>query len=115
MSTQEVLNHHLEAFASGSVDDVMKDYTEESVLIVPDATLTGLDNIRAAFTGFFDGLFKPSTYNFTLDKAEISGQVAYIVWHSANQDADVLLGTDTFLIREGKISVQTFAAHIQEK
>lgn len=115
MSTQDVLNHHLEAFAAGSVDEVMKDYTEDSVLIIPDATLSGLDSIRAAFSGFFSGLFKPGTYDFTLDKSEVSADVAYIVWHSSNQGADVLLGTDTLLVREGKISVQTFAAHIQEK
>ena len=115
MSTQEVLNHHLEAFSAGSVDEVMKDYTEESVLIIPDATLTGLDSIRAAFSGFFEGLFKPGTYDQTLDKSEVSGDIAYIAWHSTNQGADVPLGTDTLLVRNGKISVQTFAAYIQEK
>lgn len=38
MSTEVVLNHHLQAFAAGDVDETMKDYTEDSVLIVPDTT-----------------------------------------------------------------------------
>ena len=115
MSTQEVLNHHLEAFSAGDVDAVMEDYTEQSVLIIPDVTLSGLDAIRAAFTEFFGGLFKPGTYEFTMDRTDVSDEIAYIVWHSSNEGADVLLGTDTFLVRDGKIAVQTFAAHIQEK
>ena len=115
MSTETVLNHHLEGFSNGNVDAVMDDYTEDSVLIVQDATLTGLDSIRAAFSGFFGGLFKPGTYEFTMDRTEISGDVAYIVWHSTNEGVDVKLGTDTFLIRNGKIVVQTFAAFMQEK
>jgi ketosteroid isomerase-like protein len=115
MSTETVLNHHLEGFSNGNVDAVMEDYTEDSVLITPDASLTGLESIRALFTGFFGGLFKPGTYEFTLDRMEISGDVAYIVWHSTNEGMDVKLGTDTLLIRDGKIAVQTFAAFMQEK
>lgn len=115
MSTEAVLNHHGETFAAGDLDGIMEDYTEDSVLITPDGTLTGLDSIRAAFAGFFEGLFKPGTYEFTMDRAEVVGDVAYIVWHSVNQGAEVTLGTDTFVIKDGKIAVQTFAARIEER
>jgi hypothetical protein len=50
-----------------------------------------------------------------MDRTEVVGEIAYIVWHSVNQGADVTLGTDTFVIRDGKIAVQTFAARIEEK
>ena len=115
MTTEAVLNHHLQAFLAGDVDETMKDYTEDSVLIVPDKTLEGLDSIREAFSNFFSGLFKPGTYDFTMDRTEVVGEVAYIVWHSVNQGADVKLGTDTFVIRDGKIVLQTFAGRIEEK
>lgn len=115
MSTEEVLHHHLQAFSSGDVDETMKDYTEASILMLPDATLKGLDSIRAAFSGFFSGLFKPKTYEFTMDRTEVVGEIAYIVWHSVNQGADVTLGTDTFWVRGGKIAVQTFAGKIEKK
>ena len=115
MSTEAVLNHHLESFAAGDVDAVMEDYTEDSVFIVPDATLTGLTNIRSAFLEFLGGLFKPGTYDFTMDRTEISGDIAYIVWHSTHESVDVKLATDTFLIKGGKIAIQTFAAFMQEK
>ncbi len=115
MSTETVLHHHLEAFAAGDVDETMEDYTDESVLIIPDATLTGRDEIRAAFTEFYSGLFRPGTYEFTMDRIEAVRDIAYIVWHSINEGAEVTLGTDTFVIRDGKIVVQTFAARIEER
>ncbi|MEM7802395.1 MAG: nuclear transport factor 2 family protein [Chloroflexota bacterium] len=114
MSVEAVLNHHLEGFSSGDVDAVMEDYTDESVLIMPDATYKGLDSIRAVFAGLFSGLFKPGTYQFTMDRSEISQDTAYIVWHSTNEGADVKLGTDTFLIQDKKITLQTFAAFVEE-
>ncbi len=115
MSTEAVLTHHLEGFSKGDVDMVMEDYTEESVLIMPDNTFTGLASIRAVFADLFGGLFKPGTYEFTMDRTDISGDVAYIIWHSTNEGVDVKVGSDTFLIQNGKIAIQTFAAFIQEK
>ena len=37
------------------------------------------------------------------------GEIAYIVWTAGDLAP---LGTDTFVIRDGKIVVQTFAAHV---
>ena len=113
MFTQDVLNHHLQSFSSGNVDEVMMDYTNDSVFISPDGRLTGLDEIRAAFEGFFSGLFRPDTYQFKMDAMEVEGDVAFIAWHSSNDGAEVPLGTDTFLIKDGKIVIQTFAAKIE--
>ncbi|MFT4561284.1 MAG: ketosteroid isomerase-like protein [Gammaproteobacteria bacterium] len=115
MSTEAVLKRHLGGFSNGNVDAVMEDYTEDSVLIIQDATLIGLDAIRGVFIDLFSGLFKPGTYDFTMDRTEISGDIAYIVWHSTNEGMGAKLGTDTFLVRNEKIAVQTFAACLQEK
>jgi len=112
MSTESVINHHLEAFSSGNIDALMEDYTEDSALILAEATLTGLESIRAPFTDFLTGLFKPGTYEFTMDRMEILGDIAYLVWHSTNQGAEVKLATDTFLIQDDKIKVQTLTALI---
>ena len=115
MSTEAVLNHHLESFGAGDVDELLKDYTEDSVFMSPDGRLTGLDALRMAFEGFFSGLFKPGSYEFTMDATDIEGEVAFIAWHSSNEGAEVTLGTDTFIVRDGKIAVQTFAAKIEER
>ena len=114
MSTQDVLNHHLQAFASADVDEVMKDYTDDSVFLGTDGKLTGREEIRTVFEGLISGLFRPGTYQFEMDATEVVGEVAFIAWHSSNEGATVPLGTDTFLIRDGKIAVHTFAAKIDK-
>lgn len=115
MSTEDVLNHHLASFGAGDVEGTLLDYTDDSVLMLPDATLTGRDAIRAFFIDAYNGLFKPGTYEFTMDRQEIMGDIAFILWHSTSERADVRLGTDTFVIRDGKIAVQTFAALVDEQ
>jgi len=112
MSTQDVLNHHLQAFASGDVEEALKDYTDDSVLISADGRLQGRASIRAALQELFSGLFRPGTYEVTVDAIEVEGDVAFTAWHSTNEGASIPLGTDTFLIRDGKIAVQTFALRV---
>ena len=51
----------------------------------------------------------------TVKRIEVQGDVAYMVWHFTNDSVDIELGTDTFLIRDGKIVLQTFAARIEPK
>ncbi len=46
---------------------------------------------------------------FTMVRQDVEGDVAYIVW-AAGDFAP--LGTDTFVIRGGKIVLQTFAAYV---
>ena len=58
---------------AGDVDQTMEDFTEDSVMILPDATLRGTDSIRAAFADSYGGLFKSGTYEFTMDRFEVSG------------------------------------------
>jgi ketosteroid isomerase-like protein len=115
MSTQDVLNHHLQSFAAGDAEELVKDYTDESVLLTPDGPVKGREALQAAFAGFFDGIFKPGTYDFSMDKSEVIDDVAYIVWHATTSAGDVPLGTDTFIVRDGKIALQTFAMHLNAK
>lgn len=115
MSTQDVLNHHLGSFGAGDVEETMKDYTEESVLITGEATLKGLAQLRAFFTEGYAGLFRPGTFEFTMDRMDVSGDVALIVWHTKGDSADIPLGTDTFVMRDGKIAVQTLVLSVEPK
>ncbi len=106
-STQAVLEHHLQAFGEG-VEAIMADYTDDSVVITPDATYRGLDEIRGFFIAFVEALPEGFLDAFTLKRQEVVGEVAYILWEA---NPWFPLGTDTFVVREGKIAFQTFAAH----
>ena len=114
-TTRQVLEHHLAALAAGDLDGILSDYTDHSTLIGPDGALKGRQAIRASFEGGLASLFKPGTYEFTMDTLHVADDIAYIVWHATCASADIVLGTDTFVVRDGKIAVQTFAAKIQAK
>lgn len=47
-----------------------------------------------------------------MDKAVVDNAVAYILWHATTPTIEVPLGTDTFVILDGKIKFQTFAGVI---
>ena len=106
-TTQAVLQRHLQS-AGESVDAVMADYLEASILITPDATHRGLAEIRAFFTEFLEGSTKGFLGAFKIKRQEVSGELAYIVWEAKPWFS---FATDTMLVRDGKIMLQTFAAH----
>jgi ketosteroid isomerase-like protein len=98
----------MESFVATDLDARMADFTEDSVLITGDQTLKGLAEIRSFFVAMFPAVTPEFLAAFNMVKQEISGDVAYINWNVAGFFA---LGTDTLVVKDGKISVQTFAAH----
>ena len=104
--TATTLAHHLQAMAVG-VEALMSDYTDESVLLTPDGPIRGLDGIGAFFTNFLTTSPPALLEAIRLLRQDIEGEVAYIVWQA---EPFIPLATDTFVIRDGKIIVQTFAA-----
>ena len=109
--TKEVLDHHWKTFQSNDLEGTMADYTEESVLITPDRTYTGLDQIRENFVTAF-ALFPKDSTTLQLDKSVVHQDVGYIIWQGAAPTLRVSFGTDTFIIQNGKIIRQTFAGVI---
>ena len=115
MSTQSVLDRHLQAFGDGDVETAVADYADDSIFISPRGAVLGASAMRAVFEELFSGLFKPGTYEFTMDAVTVEGDLAVIVWHSTGDAADVAFGTDTFVIQNEKIVRHTFAGQITPK
>ena len=107
--TNSVLDNHLAAAQRGDLEGVLSDYSEDSVLFLPQGPARGIAELRQFFTAF---LSKPPSgfpKAFELLRRDVDGEVAYIVWKA---EPGVQLATDTFLVRDGKILVQTFAASL---
>jgi len=112
-TTRQVFEHHLSAFGAGDLDDILSDYTDDSIVISPEGALKGRQAIRGFFEAVLVSLFKPGTYQLTMDTLHVVDDVVYIVWHANCASADIVFAADTFLIKGGKIAVQTFAAKIE--
>jgi hypothetical protein len=102
--TQAVFDHHLGAFAQG-IDAILSDYTENSVVVTPEANHRGLTQIRTFFQAFLDSTTPEFWKQFKVMSRSVEGEIAYLVWSS--QPA-VPMATDTLLVRDKKILVQTF-------
>ena len=108
-STTTVLEHHLQAVGEGNLDEIMADYAADAILYTPNGPLRGTAAIREFFIAL-PGILPPGVWeNFKMVRQDVDGEVAYIVWASGSA---VPLGTDTFVVRNGQIVVQTFAAHM---
>jgi ketosteroid isomerase-like protein len=81
MDTKAVLDHHFAAFGVDA-DEILKDYTDDSVLMTPEGTFKGRQALHAYYSNALSGLFKPGTYDLTVDTMQIEGDVGYVVWHA---------------------------------
>jgi predicted SnoaL-like aldol condensation-catalyzing enzyme len=106
-TVEQTLMHHLIAFGDNNLDEILKDYTEQSVIMTPNGTVKGLTEIRKFFTAFFKAI--PSGSHFEMKQKTIEGNVAYITWASKSNVADIPMGTDTFVFDEDKIQYHTVA------
>jgi len=113
-ATEEVLNHHLQAFGAGDLKGILEDYTDESVIITPKGVLRSQEEMARFFEALFTEFAKPGA-SFSMDQQIIAEETAFIAWRAETADNVYELGTDTFWIHDGKILVQTYAAKATPK
>jgi ketosteroid isomerase-like protein len=105
--TNAVLDNHLATALRGDLEGVLSDFSEDSVLFLPQGPIRGMAELREFYKAL---LTKPPLgfpRAFELLRRDVDGEVAYIVWKA---EPGVRLATDTFFVRGRKIRVQTFAA-----
>lgn len=107
--TEATLNRHLAAFGAGDVPALLADYTDTSVLMTTGAKMTGPEEMKPAFEALVAEFSKPGAV-FEMQHVEIVDNVAYIVWNAETADNTYQIGTDTFVVEDGKIISQTFTA-----
>ena len=113
-STSDVLDRHLKAFADYDLDGVLADYSSDAVLFVPTGPLKGPDAIKPLFQALVSEFAKPGS-SFTMQQRCIEGDHAYILWTAETADNSYEFATDTFVVRNGKIVAQSFAAKVKPK
>jgi ketosteroid isomerase-like protein len=106
MTTATTLARHLQAILQTDVDAVMRDYTEASVLVMPQGQLAGLAAIRGFFSQFIASSPPELFAALTVTHQELTGEIAYIIWKA---EPFIPFASDTFLIRDDMIVVQTGA------
>jgi ketosteroid isomerase-like protein len=114
VSTSDVLDRHLKSFAEYNLDGILADYSPDAVLFTPTGPLKGPDAIKPLFQLLVSEFAKPSS-SFTMQQRYIEGDHAYILWTAETADNSYEFATDTFVVRNGKIVAQSFAAKVKPK
>ena len=103
-TTRAVMAHHIAALDAGDLDAIMADYADDAVMIsAAGGVQRGLAALRAVFADIPAGMF--GAVEMVSDLVE--GEIGYIAWKMPG----VPLGTDTFVVRDGKIVAQTVAMY----
>jgi hypothetical protein len=98
----------------GRTKDILSDYAPGAVLFTSDGPLRGADAIRPLFQAMIAEFGKPGAV-FSLKTQSVEGEQAYILWTAETADNVSEVGTDTLVVRDGKIVVQSFAGKITAK
>jgi len=107
--TESVVRNHLKTFMEQrGVDAILQDYDDDARLLSEGGTYRGKRAIRSFFETFLGSLRPGAIGRFSLRTLSVEGEVAYISWSIGDE---IALGTDTFVVRGGRIVVQTVAIH----
>ena len=120
MSTKEVLDRHLKCLGAGDLAGFLADYASDVVVFRPlgfagaGGIARGLAEARPAFAALF-AEFSPGSTRFEVRQQEIEGDYAYILWEAETAENIYEVGSDTYVIKGGKIVFQSFAGKIVPK
>src|SRR5262249_1954001 len=113
-STKEVLDNHLKCFGEGDLEGILSDYAPGAVMFTSDGPLRGADAIGPLFQAMIAGFGKRGT-TCRMKRQVVEGDYAYILWTAETADNVYELGTDTFVVRDGKIVAQSYTGKITPK
>lgn len=105
--TQDVIEHHLDAFFQ-DIEHVMEDFTEESVVVTSDGAYRGRAQIRSFFSALLGSLPEGFEKTVRINRRELVGDIAFLLWEAKPWFP---FCTDTCVVRDGEIAYQTYAAY----
>jgi ketosteroid isomerase-like protein len=111
---KDVLDHHLKCFGEGDLKGILSDYAPGAVLFTSDGPLKGTDSIRPLFEAMIAEFRRPGAI-FSVKQQFVEDEYAYILWTAETADNVYEVGTDTFVVRDGKIAAQSFTGKTTPK
>lgn len=107
--TETVVRRHLQAFLEQKgLAAIVSDFDDDARLCSEATIYRGKQAIQGFFTDFIASLPAQAVSRFTLRSMQVDRNIAYITWCVGS---DIPLGTDTFVVDNGKIVSQTFAMY----
>ena len=102
---QQIFDHHLQALLDRDVNEVLVDYTDDSVLITRAGVAQGIDAIRSGFNQLATAL---DGAVFDITSTTYHGNILLLEW-SLDAPTQRVDGVDTFVFGDDSIQVQTIS------
>jgi hypothetical protein len=111
-SPREVLEDHLALrMANELEDDIRRNYDPEVILLSLTAARRGHDGVRQMAAE----LQRDCAGNdYEYDEVLVNDDVGMLVWSARCPQGTITDGTDSFVVRDGRIAVQTVHYHVRE-
>jgi hypothetical protein len=104
-TTEEVLRDHLRLRAAGDLEgDLERNYGDDIALLCKNGVFQGCDAIRASAEIL--GLQIPGA-NYEYRSVQTFEESAFLEWRAESDTVRIDDGADSYLIRDGRIRVQT--------
>jgi hypothetical protein len=104
----------LTAFGKGDVATLVGQYRPDAVVITPMGTLTEPAKVKGMIEGIIAEFGRPGV-KFELISQAAVGEVVTFVWKAETHANVYDLGAETYVLKDGKIAYQTFAAKVAPK
>jgi ketosteroid isomerase-like protein len=104
-TTREVFDRHMSHQLDRDLDTILTDYAPDAIVVGPDGIGSGHDHIRASYEQVL-----PLIGSLDVTSVQVQGEVVYVNFRARSDGRDDLVGTDTFVIRDGLIHIHTFYA-----
>jgi hypothetical protein len=109
-SPQEVFDHHVQALGAEDLDEIVADCSDDAIFITPAGVLRGKDGIRQAFTKLLSEVPQAA---WDIKTTIYEDDVMFLEWGPEGSGNRIEDGIDTFVFRDGLISVQTVRYTLQ--
>lgn len=113
-TTEQILTDHINAVRARNLYDIARDYADDAVFITVTSSKGALEKSitkgKESIKDVFDAVFTkvlPEGSSMEFTNTIVEGEVAYITWSAKSSIFNIPAATDTFIIRNGKIIVQT--------
>jgi hypothetical protein len=110
---QSFADARLAAFQRGDVKTVLGMYRDDAVIITPQGNIQGAA-INAMMVALFDEFAQPGV-TFELLSRSATGDVANFVWRARTQKTEYDFCAETYVLKDGKIAVQTFSGQMRPR
>jgi len=126
-SPQAVLDHHVKAMTAGDLEAVMADYADDALLVAPHGiapgqtnvsgndVFSGKANIRKFFAVLTDKGHNSAFHQMTATFESRGNDVMLMHWVQFGGQPQQVSGTDTWIIRGGKVVAQIVAVDPAKK